>query len=187
MQYRNLGRSGAIVSELALGTMTFGRETDEDGSFAQLDAFAAAGGTLLDTADVYSGGVSETIVGKWFASRPDKVTDRMVIATKGRFPTDPADPNAVGLSRRHLDQALTASLRRLGVDTIDLYQVHWPNPFVPDSTIMAGMRKLQDEGVVRNAGVPGCAVFSASDAAPVHLKVVEASSCAVSQRTPCPA
>jgi aryl-alcohol dehydrogenase-like predicted oxidoreductase len=131
VEYRKLGGSGCSMSALALGTMTFGRETDEEGSHAQFDAFAAAGGTLVDTADVYSGGVSETIVGRWLASRPNEVTDRMVIATKGRFPTDTGDPNAVGLSRRHLGQALTASLRRLGVETIDLYQVHAWDPLTP--------------------------------------------------------
>jgi aryl-alcohol dehydrogenase-like predicted oxidoreductase len=153
VEYRRLGGSGSSVSTLALGTMTFGRETDEDGSFAQLDAFAAAGGTLLDTADVYSGGVSETIVGKWFASRPDEVTDRMVIATKGRFPTDPADPNAVGLSRRHLDQALTASLRRLGVDTIDLYQVHAWDPLTPIAETLEFLDGAVRAGKIRYYGL----------------------------------
>ncbi|EWM14751.1 oxidoreductase [Kutzneria sp. 744] len=119
------------MSALALGTMTFGAATDEDAAYAQLDAFAAAGGTLLDTADVYVGGLSETIVGKWLASRPNEVTDSIVLATKGRFPTAEGDPNAVGLSRRHLDIALTGSLRRLGVDTIDLYQVHSWDPITP--------------------------------------------------------
>ncbi|HTI25269.1 MAG TPA: aldo/keto reductase [Kutzneria sp.] len=153
MEYRRLGGSGCSVSALALGTMTFGRETDEDGSFTQLDAFAAEGGTLLDTADVYSGGVSETIVGKWLASRPAEVTDRMVVATKGRFPTDPADPNAVGLSRRHLDQALTASLRRLGVDTIDLYQVHAWDPLTPLAETLEFLDGAVRSGKIRYYGL----------------------------------
>jgi aryl-alcohol dehydrogenase-like predicted oxidoreductase len=131
VEYRKLGGSGCAVSALALGTMTFGAATDEEGAYAQLDEFAAEGGTLLDTADVYVGGLSETIVGKWLASRPNEVTDSIVIATKGRFPTAEGDPNAVGLSRRHLDIALNASLRRLGVDTIDLYQVHSWDPITP--------------------------------------------------------
>lgn len=146
VEYRKLGGSGCAVSVLALGTMTFGATTDEEDAYRQLDEFAAVGGTLLDTADVYVGGVSETIVGKWLASRPNEVTDRMVVATKGRFPTAEGGPNAVGLSRRHLDVALTASLRRLGVDAIDLYQVHAWDPQTPihetceflDSAVRAG-------------------------------------------------
>jgi aryl-alcohol dehydrogenase-like predicted oxidoreductase len=129
MEYRLLGRSGCAVSAIALGTLTFGNETDEDGSFAQLDRFAELGGTLVDTADVYADGRSEEIVGRWLARRPG-ARDRMVIATKGRFPTDDS-PNGHGLSRRHLAAALEASLRRLAVDTIDLYQLHAWDPLTP--------------------------------------------------------
>jgi aryl-alcohol dehydrogenase-like predicted oxidoreductase len=130
VEYRTLGRSGCTVSTYALGTMTFGAETDEDGSHAQLDAFVEAGGTLVDTADVYAAGVSEEIVGRWLARRPAEVTGRVVLATKGRFPTG-AGPNDVGLSRRHLASALDASLRRLGVERVDLYQVHAWDPWTP--------------------------------------------------------
>ncbi len=86
MEYRTLGNSGTSVSNLALGTMTFGSESDRDVSFEQLDTFLAAGGTLVDTADVYSGGVSEEIVGAWLADRPADVTERVVLATKGGSP-----------------------------------------------------------------------------------------------------
>ena len=86
VDYRTLGRSGCAVSSLCLGTMTFGVETDEAGSHEQLDRFIDAGGTLVDTADVYGGGQSEEIIGRWFASRPTDVTERVVLATKGRFP-----------------------------------------------------------------------------------------------------
>jgi len=130
MEYRTLGRSGCAVSTLTLGTMTFGRETDEEGSHAQLDAFVEAGGTLIDTADVYSAGVSEEIIGRWLANRPADIRSEVVIATKGRFPMGPGR-NDVGLSRRHLRDALDASLRRLGVETIDLYQVHAFDPHTP--------------------------------------------------------
>ncbi len=130
MDYRTLGRSGCAVSNLCLGTMTFGAETDEAGSHAQLDRFVEAGGTLVDTADVYSKGVSEEIIGRWFASRPADVTDRVVLATKGRFPTTEG-PNSTGLSTRHLTRALDASLRRLGRDSVDLYQVHAFDEFTP--------------------------------------------------------
>ncbi len=122
MRYRLLGRSGTSVSALALGTMTFGQETDEKGAHAQLDRFLEAGGTLVDTADVYNAGVSEQIIGAWIQSRSADVRDRVVLASKGRFPTSD-EPNGVGLSRRHLTRALDASLQRLGVDAIDLYQV----------------------------------------------------------------
>ena len=123
MRYRTLGNSGCAVSELCLGTMTFGAETDEAGSHEQLDRFVEAGGTLVDTADVYSAGTSEEIVGRWLADRPADVTDRVVLATKGRF-TMGEGPNSSGLSNRHLTRALDASLRRLGTDHVDLYQVH---------------------------------------------------------------
>jgi aryl-alcohol dehydrogenase-like predicted oxidoreductase len=130
MDYRTLGRSGCAVSNLCLGTMTFGAETDEAGSHAQLDRFVESGGTLVDTADVYSAGVSEEIIGRWLADRPADVTDAVVLATKGRFPMSDR-PNGSGLSTRHLTRALDASLRRLGRDTIDLYQVHAFDPWTP--------------------------------------------------------
>ncbi len=129
MEYRLIPKAGLSVSRLCLGTMTYGNETDEAGAHAQLDAFAEAGGTFIDTADVYSAGRSEEIVGTWLGSRSD-LADRMVIATKGRFPT--ADhPNGVGLSRRHLTHALDGSLKRLGVEAIDVYQVHAWDPLTP--------------------------------------------------------
>ena len=130
MDYRTLGRSGCAVSNLCLGTMTFGSETDEDGAYAQLDRFVEAGGTLVDTADVYSSGVSEEIIGRWFAARPPDVTEGVVLATKGRFPMG-EEPNAAGLSTRHLTRALDASLRRLDLDRVDLYQVHAWDPVTP--------------------------------------------------------
>jgi aryl-alcohol dehydrogenase-like predicted oxidoreductase len=130
MEHRTLGRSGCAVSTYALGTMTFGQETDEEGAQAQLDRFVEVGGSLVDTADVYSAGVSEEIIGRWLASRPAEIRDRVVIATKGRFPMG-TGPNDVGLSRRHLSAALDASLRRLGVDRVDLYQVHAFDPWTP--------------------------------------------------------
>jgi aryl-alcohol dehydrogenase-like predicted oxidoreductase len=130
MELRTLGRSGCAVSALTLGTMTFGHETDEAGSHAQLDSFVEAGGTLIDTADVYTAGASEEIIGRWLARRPARVRDRVVLATKGRFATG-EDANDAGLSRRHLARALDASLRRLGVDHVDLYQLHAFDPLTP--------------------------------------------------------
>jgi aryl-alcohol dehydrogenase-like predicted oxidoreductase len=130
VDYRTLGRSGCAVSNLALGTMTFGVETAEPGAHEQLDLFLEAGGTLVDTADVYGGGESERIIGSWLADRPVDLTGRVVLATKGRFPTAD-DPNGAGLSVRHLTQALDASLARLGVDRVDLYQAHAYDPVTP--------------------------------------------------------
>jgi aryl-alcohol dehydrogenase-like predicted oxidoreductase len=130
MRFRTLGASGCAVSAFALGTMTFGSETDEAGSRAQLDHFFDAGGNLVDTADVYSGTESESIIGRWLKTQSPEIRDRAVIATKGRFPTGNG-PNDVGLSRRHLTRAIDASLRRLGVDCIDLYQVHSYDPLTP--------------------------------------------------------
>ncbi len=129
MEYKLLGHSGCAVSALALGTLTFGNETSEADSFAQLDRFTAAGGTLIDTADVYADGRAEQIIGRWLASRAD-ARDLVVIATKARFPTSDS-PNGHGLSRRHLAAALDASLQRLGVETIDLYQLHGWDPLTP--------------------------------------------------------
>ncbi|HKB29269.1 MAG TPA: aldo/keto reductase [Streptosporangiaceae bacterium] len=139
MEYRLLGDSGCAVSVLALGALTFGNETSEQDSHAQLDHFAEAGGTLVDTADVYADTRSEEIIGRWLASRPG-ARERVVLATKGRFPTDET-PNGHGLSRRHLASALDASLRRLNVETIDLYQLHAWDPLTP---VMETLRFLDD-------------------------------------------
>ncbi|MEH0109387.1 aldo/keto reductase [Tersicoccus sp. MR15.9] len=134
MDYRTLGRSGAVVSTYALGTMTFGAEADVETSHALLDAYVDGGGTFLDTADVYSRGVSEEIIGAWFAADQAR-RDRVVLATKGRFPMGEG-PNDLGTSRRHLRRALEDSLRRLQTDHIDLYQMHAWDPITPlDETL----------------------------------------------------
>ena len=129
MEYRLLGSSGCAVSAMTLGTLTFGNETDEAESFAQLDRFTEVGGSLIDSADVYADGRSEEIIGRWLASRP-AMRDEVVIATKGRFPTNES-PNSHGLTRQHLASALNGSLRRLQVGTIDLYQLHGWDPLTP--------------------------------------------------------
>jgi len=151
MEYRTLGRSGCAVSELCLGTMTFGAESDEKVSHEQLDRFVEAGGTLVDTADVYSQGESESIIGRWFASRPADMSDRVVLATKGRFPTA-ADPNGAGLSARHLTRALDASLTRLGVPVIDLYQAHSFDPLTPLDETLRTMDGFVRAGKIRYYG-----------------------------------
>jgi aryl-alcohol dehydrogenase-like predicted oxidoreductase len=152
MEYRTLGRSGCAVSALCLGTMTFGSETDEAGAHRQLDRFTEVGGTFVDTADVYSGGLSEEIIGRWLSSRPADVTEPVVLATKGRFAINPA-PNGDGLSARHLTRALDASLRRLGRDSVDLYQVHAYDPWTPLEETLRTLDGFIQAGKIRYYGL----------------------------------
>ena len=166
MDYRTLGHSGCAVSSFCLGTMTFGLETDEAGSHQQLDLFVEAGGTLVDTADVYNGGSSEEIIGRWFASRPADVTDRVVLATKGRFATD-TSPNGTGLSARHLTRALDASLRRLGLDAVDLYQVHAFDPVTPLEETLRTLDGFVRAGKIRYWGLSNFTGWQLTKA--VHL------------------
>ena len=100
MLYRTLGRSGCAVSALALGTMTFGREADEQESHTQIDRFVEVGGNLIDTADVYADGASEEIIGRWLSKKQPADRDRVVLATKGRFPMGDG-PNDVLIRVRH--------------------------------------------------------------------------------------
>src|SRR6267154_2655778 len=166
MDYRTLGRSGCAVSTLCLGTMTFGVETDEPGAHAQLDRFAEAGGTLVDTADTYGDGRSEEIIGRWLASRPAAVTGPMVVATKGRFGLDDS-PNGAGLSARHLTRALDASLRRLGLDSVDLYQVHAFDPWTPLEETLRTLDGFVRAGKIRYYGLSNFTGWQLTKA--VHL------------------
>src|ERR1700730_2444515 len=152
MEYRTLGRSGCAVSSLCLGTMTFGVETDEQGAHAQLDRFIEAGGNLVDPPDVYGDGRSEEIIGRWFASRPAEITEPVVLATKGRFPLYDA-PNGAGLSARHLTRALDASLRRLGAEVVDLYQVHAFDPWTPLEESVRTLDGFARAGKIRYYGL----------------------------------
>jgi aryl-alcohol dehydrogenase-like predicted oxidoreductase len=152
MEYRTMGHSGCAVSAYCLGTMTFGTETDEAGAHRQLDRFIEAGGNFVDTADVYSNGVSEEIIGRWFASRPADLTEPVVLATKGRFPLD-RFPNGDGLSTRHLTRALDASLRRLGLDAVDLYQVHAFDPWTPLEETLRTLDGFIRAGKIRYYGL----------------------------------
>src|SRR6266702_798256 len=166
MDYRTLGRSGCSVSALGLGTMTFGVETDEPGAHAQLDRFVDAGGTLVDTADTYGDGRSEEIIGRWVASRPAGVTEPVVLATKGRFPLDDS-PNGAGLSARHLTRALDASLRRLGAEAVDLYQVHAFDPWTPVEETVRTLDGLARAGKIRYWGLSNFTGWQLTKA--VHL------------------
>ncbi len=166
MDYRTLGRSGCAVSNLCLGTMTFGSESNEQVAHAQLDRFVEAGGTLVDTADVYSDGMSETIIGNWFAARDASVTEPVVLATKGGFPLDDF-PNGAGLSARHLTRALDASLRRLGRDAIDLYQVHAFDPWTPLDETLRTLDGFVRAGKIRYYGLSNFTGWQLTKA--VHL------------------
>ena len=168
MEYRTLGHSGCAVSSLCLGTMTFGVETDEPGAHQQLDRFIEAGGNLVDTADVYGDGRSEEIIGRWFASRPADVTEPVVLATKGRFARGHDDsPNGAGLSARHLTRALDASLRRLGLESVDLYQVHAYDPLTPLEETLRTLDAFIRAGKIRYYGLSNFTGWQLTKA--VHL------------------
>jgi aryl-alcohol dehydrogenase-like predicted oxidoreductase len=148
MKYRLLGKTGVKVSELCLGTMTFGRETDEKESRRILDHFRSEGGNFIDTADVYSTGKSEEIIGSWLK---DQNRDDLVIATKVRFGMS-ADQNDVGLSRKHIFAGIDASLKRLKTDYVDLYQIHtWDNCTDIEETLVS-LDALVKAGKVRYTG-----------------------------------
>ena len=166
MEYRTLGRSGCSVSGLALGTMTFGVETGEAEAHRQLDRFLDAGGTLVDTADAYGAGASEEIIGRWLASRPAQVTGRVVLATKGRFPVDDS-PNGLGLSAVHLTRALDGSLRRLGADSVDLYQLHAFDPWTPLEETLRALDNFVRAGKIRYYGLSNFTGWQLTKA--VHL------------------
>lgn len=148
MNYRYLGKTGLKVSELCLGAMTFGRESSEDESRRMLDRFVDAGGNFIDTANVYTRGVSEEIVGRWL---PGRRRDDLVVATKVRFPMGDG-PNDVGLSRKHILSAVHDSLRRLNTDYIDLYQVHCWDPGTPLEETLSTLDGLVRSGKVRYLG-----------------------------------
>lgn len=156
MDYRNLGRTGLKVSELCLGTMQWGWTASEAAAVEVMDAFVAAGGNFVDTADVYSrwaegnpGGVSEEIIGRWMKSRGNR--DQIVLATKVRGRMWDG-PNGEGLSRVHIVKACEDSLRRLQTDYIDLYQTHFFDADTPIEETMETLDLLVRQGKVRYVG-----------------------------------
>jgi aryl-alcohol dehydrogenase-like predicted oxidoreductase len=161
MQYRQLGRSGLRVSALSLGTMSFGDRgadapvgmTDAAGAARQIDLCLDAGVNLIDTADVYSDGVSEEILGRVLRGR----RNRVLLATKARFPMG-RGPNDAGLSRHHLIESCEASLQRLQTDHIDLYQVHQWDGQTPLEETLDALDMLVRQGKVRYVG---CSNYSA--------------------------
>jgi aryl-alcohol dehydrogenase-like predicted oxidoreductase len=144
MQHADLG--SLRVSRLALGTMLMGGKTPVPDAHRMLDAFTAAGGTLVDTADTYGDGISEEVLAPWLARRRDDV----VVATKLRFAV--SDPEGEGLAPERIRRACDASLRRLGIDEIDLYQVHAPDPAVPLEDALDALDGLVAAGKVRALG-----------------------------------
>ena len=154
MRHVRLGRTGLRVSQVCLGTMTFGVQCDEAASRAILDRAAAAGITFLDTADVYPlGGTAETvgrteeILGRWLRGRRHGV----IVATKGFGATGP-NPWDQGLSRKHLLDAIDASLKRLGTDYVDLYQIHHPDPHTPIDETLGALHTIVQSGKARYVG-----------------------------------
>ena len=148
MEYRRLGRTGLRVSELCLGTMTFGNEADEDTSKEITARFVEAGGNFLDTANVYSRGISEEITGRIMK---DYDREEIVLATKFRFPMGDG-PNDSGASRAHILAACEASLKRLGTEYIDLYQIHCWDARTPLEETLSALDDLVRSGKVRYIG-----------------------------------
>jgi len=155
MEYRTLGRTGLKVSALCLGTMTFGWTADEPTAHRILSAAVDAGINFIDTADIYPywapgawAGCTEEIIGRWLKGQR---REALVIATKVRGPMGPG-PNDQGLSRKHIMEAVEGSLRRLGTDFIDLYQVHWPDEETPLEETLRALDDLVRQGKVRYIG-----------------------------------
>jgi aryl-alcohol dehydrogenase-like predicted oxidoreductase len=170
MQYRQLGRSALKVSELCLGTMNFGPRTSEAESFEILNQAVNAGINFIDTANQYGGdlgvGTTETILGKWLAEDSSR-RDRLVLATKVYEPMS-GDVNDRGLSARHIQLACDASLKRLGVDHIDLYQMHHIDRLAPIEEIWQAMERLISQGKITYVGssnFPGWAIARANEKA----------------------
>ena len=158
MQYRRLGNSGLLVSELALGTMVFGENSDrgtpEDQALRLVAMYLDAGGNHFDVADVYAGGRAEEIVGKLICDRRTEV----VLTTKVRWPMG-AGPNKVGLSRGHICEALEASLRRLRTDYVDVYYMHGWDALTPLEESLRAFDDLVTAGKVRYIGVSNFAAW----------------------------
>ncbi|MFW3171249.1 aldo/keto reductase [Geodermatophilus sp. CPCC 206100] len=162
MEQRALGRSGLVVSRLALGTMTWGRDTDEDEAAMQLTAFVDAGGTLVDTADVYCGGESERTLGRLLSDVVPR--SDVLVATKAVGRTGPG-PMGRGGSRGHLLAALDASLERLGLDHVDVWQLHAWDETTPFEETLAACDTAVSSGRVRYVGVSNFTGWQTAQAA----------------------
>ncbi len=162
MEQRALGRSGLVVSRLALGTMTWGRDTDEDEAAMQLTAFVDAGGTLVDTADVYCDGESERTLGHLLADVVPR--SDVLVATKAVGRTAPG-PMGRGASRGHLLAALDASLERLGLDHVDLWQLHAWDDTTPLEETLAACDLAVSSGRARYIGISNFTGWQTAQAA----------------------
>jgi aryl-alcohol dehydrogenase-like predicted oxidoreductase len=149
MEYRFMGRTGLKVSELCMGTQTFGWGADEAGAHAMADRFVEAGGNFFDTSNIYNEGASETILGSWLKKQGDR--SQLVIASKVFFPTGKG-PNHTGLSRKHILDQIDASLRRLQTDYVDLYQTHCWDSSTPLEETLRAFDDLVRAGKVRYLG-----------------------------------
>ena len=156
MEYRNLGRTGVKVSQLCLGTMMFGRRTNEAESIPIIHRALDEGINFFDTADIYGLGESERILGK--ALSAGSARQRVIVATKACIPMSQDDPNMGGLSRRYLISACEASLRRLDTDWIDLFYLHRSLPDVPIDETLRALDDLIRQGKIRYIG---CSMFPA--------------------------
>ncbi len=143
-----LGRTGLRVSEFAFGTMTFGREADVATSHRMLDLYTERGGNFLDSADVYGNGRADEVLAEWLRGRQ---RDDLVIASKVRFPVG-AGMNDVGLSRKHIISSLEGTLRRLGTDHLDLFQIHCWDRGTPIEETLTTLDQLVRDGKVRYLG-----------------------------------
>ncbi len=164
--YRTLGRSGLIVSPLALGTMTFGNGSwgsSDEVSGQIFDAYVGAGGNFIDTADVYSGGRSEELVGHLIAGR--QLRDQVVLATKFGFNAEKGNPHAGGNGRKHIYRALEGSLRRLGTDYVDLYWLHVYDMVTPVEEVLQTLGDLVRAGRIRYFGFSDMPAWYAAKAA----------------------
>ncbi len=157
MEYRNLGRTGVKVSTFCLGCMNFGSITEEAKSIKIIQTAIDEGINFLDTANAYSRGRSEEVVGK--ALKESSKRDRIVLATKVFYQMDDEDPNAQGTSRRHIIQQCEASLRRLQTDYIDLYQIHRPTSDIPIDETLRALDDLIRSGKVRYIGTSNFAAW----------------------------
>jgi aryl-alcohol dehydrogenase-like predicted oxidoreductase len=149
MEYRFLGRTGLRVSELCLGTQTFGWGADEATAHALADRFVEAGGTFFDTSNIYNKGQSEIMLGNWLKKRGNR--SQFVIATKVFFPTGEG-PNDTGLSRKHIFDQIDASLRRLQTEYVDLYQMHCWDSSTPLEETLRALDDLVRTGKARYIG-----------------------------------
>ncbi len=152
--YVTLGRSGLRVSPLALGTMTFGTEwgwgSEEQVARAVFDSYIEAGGNFIDTANVYTEGHSEELLGKFITD--SGLRQRLVLATKFTFNPDPGDPNAGGNGRKNIYRAVEDSLRRLNTDYIDLYWLHAWDTVTPVEEVVSTLNALVQSGKIRHYG-----------------------------------